>query len=283
MKTPKKNNGRKIAAIACFAVAAILFLWLVMGRVLAERFRSEVQAVYQQAMEQVSDETLQEAYRAAQMYNTMLADGVEAAQVSTDKREAMQYTSLLNLAGNGVMGYVEIPKLGTRLPIYHGTGAEALSYGVGHLIGSSLPIGGADTHTALSGHSGLSSSKIFSDLGKLQTGDQFMLKVLNGTLVYEVDQIQVVEPGNADPLAIERGKDYCTLITCTPYGINTHRLLVRGVRVEHAEPLLAEEHAEEAAEGQTRSVWAKVWIPVLAVTALLTVCLLVRRRRCKGK
>lgn len=283
MKVPTKNKGRMIAAIACFAVAAILLLWLLSERILAARFRSEVQAVYQEAMERVSDEALQEAYRAAQIYNATLADGVELAQVSSDKGEVMQYASLLNLAGNGVMGYVEIPKLGTRLPIYHGTDADVLEYGVGHLIGSSLPVGGADTHTALSGHSGLSSSKIFSDLGKLQTGDRFMLKVLDKTLVYEVNQIRVVEPGDTAPLAIERGMDYCTLITCTPYGINTHRLLVRGVRAENPASLLPGENTPESSEEQMKSAWSKVCIPVLTGTALLTVCLLVRRRTCKGK
>lgn len=144
-----------------------------------------------------------------------------------------EYAQLLDLTGTGTMGYVHIPKLGVSLPIYHGTEEETLDRGVGHLIGSSLPIGGSSTHAILTGHSGLASQKMFSDLDKLEIGDTFYLEVLNEILAYEVDQINTVLPHDTTYLGLEEGKDLCTLVTCTPFGVNTHRLLIRGHRIAY--------------------------------------------------
>lgn len=149
--------------------------------------------------------------------------------------ERAEYESLLNISGNGIMGYIDIPKIECTLPIYHGTSEGVLQVAVGHIEGSSLPVGGASTHCVLSGHRGLPSATLFTNLDQLDLGDIFMLQVLNETLTYEVDQIRIVLPQEVDELATVKGRDLCTLITCTPYGINTHRLLVRGTRIENPE------------------------------------------------
>lgn len=143
------------------------------------------------------------------------------------------YQSLLNIGGDGIMGYIEIPKISVSLPIYHGTSDAVLQVAVGHLDGTSLPVGGRSTHCVLSGHRGLPSAVLFTDLDKMVEGDLFTLQILNQTLTYEVDQIRIVDPFEVDYLNIADGEDYCTLVTCTPYGINSHRMLVRGVRTEN--------------------------------------------------
>ena len=147
--------------------------------------------------------------------------------------ERARYETLLNIDGNGIMGYVEIPSINCRLPVYHGTEEKTLQVGVGHIEWSSLPVGGESTHAVLSGHRGLPSARLFTDLNKLTEGDHFLLYVLSETLTYEVDQIRIVEPEDISDLLIQQGLDLCTLVTCTPYGINTHRLLIRGHRIEN--------------------------------------------------
>lgn len=142
------------------------------------------------------------------------------------------YDDILNVSGTGIIGYVTIDRIKTELPIYHGTSEGVLQIGVGHLEGSSFPVGGVGTHTVLSAHRGLPSAKLFSNLDEMEEGDTFQITVLNRVLTYQVDQIHIVEPGDLDDLQVDPEKDYCTLMTCTPYGINTHRLLVRGVRVD---------------------------------------------------
>lgn len=175
--------------------------------------------------------------QAARAYNTRLAAGSAtvkdafAAGQENDADHTGDYWSLLNVDNDGVMGYVEIDKINVQLPIYHGTGDEVLSAGVGHLQGSSLPVGGAGTHAVLSAHTGMPSAKLFTDIDQLQIGDTFALKILGDTLTYQVDQILTVLPSDVDALSIVPGEDHVTLVTCTPYGINTHRLLVRGTRI----------------------------------------------------
>jgi sortase A len=151
--------------------------------------------------------------------------------ILTDQ-EKEEYNSLLDVSGTGIMAYIEIPRINVVLPVYHGTNEDVLQTAVGHLEGTSLPVGGAGTHCVLSGHRGLPSARLFTDLDKLTSGDTFVLNVLDEVLTYEVDQIRIVLPSDLSELVIEDGKDYCTLVTCTPYGINTHRLLVRGKRIE---------------------------------------------------
>jgi sortase A len=187
----------------------------------------------------------------------------EAAEVEDEN-----YLDCLNLAGDGIMGYVQIPKIGIRLPIYHTTSEEVLAIGAGHLEGSSLPVGGASTHAVISAHRGLPSASLFTDLDKLEIGDTFFLDVLDETLAYEVDRIQVVEPEETDALAVVDGEDLVTLLTCTPYAVNTQRLLVRGHRVEYTPQLLEETTVPLAAYKSIHTNYL-LWVIVgLSVTAM---------------
>ena len=170
---------------------------------------------------------------AAHEYNRSLTQRENGYLLSEEQK--IQYQQLLNIAGNGVMGYVEIPTIGVNLPIYHGTGDDVLQIAIGHLDWSSLPVGGESTHAVISGHRGLPSAKLFTHLDKVREGDIFILRILDEVLTYEVDQILIVEPREVESLMISQGEDLCTMFTCTPYGINTHRLLVRGHRVANEE------------------------------------------------
>lgn len=193
----------------------------------------QTQAVvdYTERIEKMDDsEKLLEVDRAVS-YNSMLVDN--GRRFSPNKEEKEFYNSVLSVDDNGMMGYITIPELRLKLAIYHGVDESVLQVGIGHIEGSSLPVGGEGTHCVLSGHRGLPSAKLFTDIDKLVIGDVFMLHVYDEVLTYEVDQILIVEPEDYSALAIEEGKDYCTLVTCTPYGINTHRLLVRGHRIEN--------------------------------------------------
>ena len=183
------------------------------------------------------------------------------------------------------MGYVEIPKISVNLPIYHGTGNDSLDRGVGHLLGSSLPVGGSSTHTILTGHSGMASQKMFTDLEQLIVGDVFYLHILDETLAYQVDNIKTVLPYDTSLLGVYSGEDYCTLVTCTPYGVNTHRLLVRGTRIPYEEAEIIVEEIQQ--EEQPRSNWEEmymlgIWLGVLAVlivALIVIICLIVRNNR----
>lgn len=193
----------------------------------------QTQAVvdYTERIEKMDDsEKLYEVDR-AKGYNLSLIDN--GRRFSPSKEEDLLYRGILSTDDNGMMGYITIPELRLKLAIYHGVDESVLQVGIGHIEGSSLPVGGESTHCVLSGHRGLPSAKLFTDIDKLVVGDVFMLHVYDEMLTYEVDQILIVEPEDYSALAIEEGKDYCTLVTCTPYGINTHRLLVRGHRVEN--------------------------------------------------
>lgn len=193
----------------------------------------QTQAVvdYTERIERMDDsEKLAEIDRARE-YNSLLVDN--GRRFSPNKEEKEFYNSVLSVDDNGMMGYITIPELRLKLAIYHGVDESVLQVGIGHIEGSSLPVGGQSTHCVISGHRGLPSAKLFTDIDKLVVGDVFMLHVYDEMLTYEVDQILIVEPEDYSALAIEEGKDYCTLITCTPYGINTHRLLVRGHRIEN--------------------------------------------------
>lgn len=193
----------------------------------------QTQAVvdYTERIEKMDDsEKLNEIGR-AEDYNSMLIDN--GRRFSPNKEEKENYNSILSVDDNGMMGYITVPELRLKLAIYHGVDESVLQVGIGHIEGSSLPVGGDSTHCVISGHRGLPSAKLFTDIDKLVVGDVFMLHVYDEMLTYEIDQILIVEPEDYSALAIEEGKDYCTLITCTPYGINTHRLLVRGHRVEN--------------------------------------------------
>lgn len=188
-------------------------------------------ASYNSAMKEISTEDIQAAREAAEDYNEQLLHQ-RTSRFKPTKEQHTLYNSLLGLSDIGVIGYIEIPRINVNLPVYHGTGEDVLRTGVGHVEGSSLPVGGKGTHCVLSGHRGLPTARLFTDLNDLAVGDTFCLQVLADALTYEVDQILTVAPDEVAALEIEPGKDLCTLVTCTPYGVNTDRLLVRGHRIE---------------------------------------------------
>lgn len=190
---------------------------------------------YQEILNSLKQEDYDVFFQEADRYNVELS---ELKNPLLNYRQLDGYNEILNINGNGIMGYVSIPKLGVEIPIYHGISAEVLNVACGHLEGTSLPVGGENTHCVLSAHRGLPHAKLFTDLDKLEVGDTFTLTVLNRTLTYQVDQIKVVRPDEIDDVQLVAGKDLCTLLTCTPYGINSHRLLVRGTRIENAAPVL---------------------------------------------
>jgi len=190
-------------------------------------------ASYTEEVANIDDDRYAELWSAAREYNLALLDRENGFWLSEERKE--EYQSLLNIGGNGIMGYIEIPELKITLPIYHGTDEAVLQIAVGHLDWSSLPVGGSSTHCVLSGHRGLPSARLFTDLDKMVEGDLFLLRVLDEVLTYEVDQILIVEPHEVQDLQVIAGKDLCTLVTCTPYGINSHRLLVRGIRMADRE------------------------------------------------
>ena len=233
-------------------------------------------AGYVEALAEIDDDAY-EAYLAdAQAYNAALAR--YGTHWTLTEEEYAQYERLLNISGSGVMGYIEIPCIDCYLPIYHGTGEKVLEIAAGHIEGSSLPVGGESTHALISGHRGLPSAKLFTDLDKLVVGDIFLIHVLDETLTYEVDRILIVEPDDLSALTIEAGEDLCTLITCTPYGINTHRLLVQGHRVENAAETGAVRVSADALLIDKAIVAPLVAVPLLL---LLLVWLLIKTRRRK--
>ena len=197
-----------------------------------------------------------------------------------DPSEVEQYNSTLNVTGDGIMGYIDIPQVNISYPIYHGTEENVLQIAIGHIEGTSLPVGGIGTHAALSGHRGLPSARLFTDIDQLVVGDRFMLQILDRTLTYEVDQIRQVLPEELQDLEIDPAMDYCTLITCTPYGINTHRLLVRGHRVENEREVRI---IADAIQIRAEYVAPLVMIPMLTVMLIVLLITTGRKNRKKGK
>ena len=195
--------------------------------------QSRAVASYVEQVANMDDEQYDEFWSAAWDYNHSLIDRPNDYLLSEEQRA--HYEQLLNITGNGIMGYIEIPKIDIVYPLYHGTDEAVLQIAIGHLDWTSLPVGGESSHCVVSGHRGLPSARLFTDLDQMEAGDTFLLRVLDEVLTYEVDQILIVEPQETDDLLIVEGEDLCTLITCTPYGINSHRMLVRGHRIETAE------------------------------------------------
>ena len=190
---------------------------------------------YREILDSLQPEDYTAFFQEAEAYNTALS---ELNFPLVDYPQLNGYHDILNISGNGVMGYISIPKIGVELPLYHGVSPEVLNIACGHIEGTSLPVGGESTHCVLSAHRGLPHARLFTDLDKMELGDTFLLTVLDRELTYQVDQITVVRPDEIDDIQIVAGEDHCTLLTCTPYGINSHRLLVRGTRIENAAPVL---------------------------------------------
>ena len=248
-----------VCAAVLFLTALGLTLYPLISNYVNQKYASEIQTAYQVLTQQTDDSVLQEAKQRAIAYNLVITPGTADAYSEESLLSAAEnYDNQLNIAGNGIMGYVEIPKIQVHLPIYHGTDAEVLDRGVGHLLGSSLPVGGENTHTILSGHSGMASQKMFTDLEQLTRGDVFYLNVLNETLAYQVTEINTVLPYETDLLGIAPGEDLCTLVTCTPYGVNSHRLLVRGSRIPYEKAAVLEE--ENAVTEPVASTWEAKYV-----------------------
>ena len=285
----KKKVITICVAVVAFIIALGITLYPMISTWYNERHQAEVHIHYQEKVEQVDNTKLIEAKELAVAYNQTILPG--AQDEDSFSKEALlsaseNYGSLLNLAGDGIMGYVEVPTIGVTLPIFHGTNNSTLERGVGHLLGSSLPVGGESTHSVLTAHSGMASQKMFSDLDRLKIGDIFFLDVLGEKLAYQVDQIKTVLPYDTTFLQTEIGNDLCTLVTCTPFGVNTHRLLVRGTRIEYEEAeVIVEEKLET--EEPVKSTWEQqylqgILIGIGAVVILglgLLIFWYVRRRR----
>lgn len=249
---------RWILAAACGVVALGLLLYPLVGELLNEKYHSDVETTYTAAIEDTDDAVLTAQRQAAEQYNAMLSG---AATITEGGASAPPLAYAQQLTVGGVMAYVDIPKINVYLPVQHGTDADTLERAVGHVVGTSLPVGGSSTHAVLSAHSGLASSKLFSDIDQLAVGDVFYIRVLGDTLVYEVDSIHTVLPTDTSLLQIEDGKDYVTLVTCTPFGVNTHRLLVRGHRI----PYTPEQEATAAAEKPAASSWTQHYLIGLGI------------------
>ena len=237
---------------------------------------SQVIQSYEKSVIGLYQETKDTMLKDAQTYNSSLIGKEELYDpfMSIEKVDKY-YMSLLNSNGDGVMGYIQIPRIDVKLPIYHTTSEKVLQKGVGHLQGTSLPIGGKSTHAALSGHRGLPSSNLFTDLDLLEIGDIFYMEVLGNTSAYKIDQIKIVLPTETKDLEIVDGKDYVTLITCTPYSVNTHRLLVRGIRIDYQKAI--EEQANEVDNGI--HVPFEIQILLIGFTVLMLIFLLLKVRR----
>ena len=282
----KRNKLLIALMILLFITALGLTFYPIISNHINAKYASEIQTTYEAVIEDTDNEELLEAKEAAVHYNESITPG--AAEVDAYSQEALRaasqhYEALLDVAGDGIMGYVQIPKIGVQLPVYHGTNNDSLDRGIGHLLGSSLPVGGSSTHSILTAHSGMASQKMFSDLPQLEIGDIFYLKVLGETLAYQVEQINTVLPHDTTYLGIEQGEDLCTLVTCTPFGVNTHRLLVRGERIPYEE---AEIIVETTQEVVTESTWEQHYLKgiligfgvVLAAGIIGVVVWFVRRR-----
>ena len=248
---------RWILAAACGIAALGLMLYPLAGELLSEKYHSDIETTYTAAIADTDDAELTAQREAAQQYNAMLS----GAAITEGGASAPPLAYAQQLTVGGVMACVDIPKINVYLPVQHGTDADTLERTVGHVVGTSLPVGGSSTHAVLSAHSGMASSKLFSDIDQLTEGDVFYIHVLGDTLAYKVDAIHTVLPTDTRLLQIEEGKDYVTLVTCTPFGINTHRLLVRGHRV----PYTKEQEVVVATEKPAVSSWTRHYLTGLTI------------------
>jgi len=272
-----KNTIRRIAVM----VGICLCIYPVLAGVVAGIHLNQVVSTYENQIENVRDEEMALMFQNAEKYNAMLyqAENCSGSVLREGMSNKEKYENLLNLSGTGIMGAIEIPKIRINLPIYHGTTEEVLSNGVGHLEGSSLPVGGENTHSILTGHRGLPNSKLFTRLDELEQGDLFYIRVGNETLAYEVSEILVIRPENVEELFIKAGKDMISLITCTPYGINSHRLVVTGERI----PYKDSEYLEIEPQAASIREISFMLLPCIMVGAVIAKYVKERRRRKRAK
>ena len=261
MKSKKTGIILDILIVICLLAGSGFLLYPTVGDVInTGKNKKEIDA-YSAAVEALSEDEKNTILSKAQAYNTAHTDNVITDAFTEEGQLDEAYEKLLNVTGDGMMGYLDIPKINVHLAIYHGTGNDVLQDGVGHLEGTSLPIGGTGTHAVLAGHRGLPSARLFTDLDQIETGDIFSLRILDEELTYEVDQIKVVEPYETEDLAIDPQQDYVTLVTCTPYGVNTQRLLIRGYRIENT--------------GKTEKNSVRLLKQLINIRSVMGVCLVV--------
>lgn len=269
-----KKRISTIILILIFLAGLSLLLYPTVSDYWNSLHASRAIANYVEQAENLNEEEYNAILDAARAYNQSLRGG--SYTLSDEQRE--EYEQLLDVGGTGIMGYIEIESIGVSLPIYHGTDEAVLQVGVGHVDWTSLPVGGESTHCVLSGHRGLPSAKLFTNIDQMVEGDTFVIRVLNETLTYEVDQILIVEPQETQALQIVDGEDYCTLLTCTPYGVNSHRLLVRGHRIENAQTPAVVHVTSDAAQIEPIIV-----APIVAIPMLLILVIVLLRRSHKKK
>lgn len=278
-KASKKNRITAILLVAVLLAGLSLLLYPLVSNYWNSIHQSQAIAAYMDDVSELDDSTYDTLWEEAQSYNASLLE--DENRFFPDEEEQQQYEQLLRISDdgiNGIIGYIEIPNIDVTLPIYHGTSEEILQVAIGHIEGSSLPVGGPSTHCVISGHRGLPSSRLFTDIDQLSEGDIFTLLVLDEALTYEVDQIRIVEPDDISLLEIKEGEDLCTLVTCTPYGVNSHRLLVRGHRVENQEATGFLRITADAMMSDSRFV-----APILAAPILLVIILFMVLRPLKRK
>lgn len=276
-KASKKNRITAILLVAVLLAGLSLLLYPLVSNYWNSIHQSQAIAAYMDDVSELDDGTYDALWEEAQGYNASLLENEN--RFFPDEEERQQYEQLLRISDDGIIGYIEIPSIDVTLPIYHGTSEEILQVAIGHIEGSSLPIGGPSTHCVISGHRGLSSSRLFTDIDQLSEGDIFTLLVLDEILTYEVDQIRIVEPDDISLLKIEEGEDLCTLVTCTPYGVNSHRLLVRGHRVENQEAAGILRITADALMIDSRFVAPILAVPILLVVVLFMVLRPLKRKR----
>lgn len=274
MKKKKKVDVSTLILIIAFFAGLSLLLYPSLANYWNSMHATQAIAGYADQVANLGEAEFEQMYLDAVEYNKSLLSRSNAYTLTDEQKN--NYDALLNVSGTGIMGYIEIESLDVTLPIYHGTSDGVLQIAVGHLDWTSLPVGGTSSHCVLSGHRGLPSAKLFTDLDKLHEGETFTLNVLDETLTYEVDQIRIVLPQETEDLVIVDGKDYCTLVTCTPYGINTHRLLVRGHRIET-------EKAAAHVVSEAVLIEPLIVAPVLAFPLLLILLLMVVFRKPKRR
>lgn len=279
-KKRKSGSWTTILLLIIFFVGLSLLLYPTVSNYWNATRQTKAIVAYTENVAAMSEEERDQYWQAAEEYNTELANGPVSFELSEQQRQ--KYENTLKLSDTGMMGYIDIPSIRVTLPIFHGTSDIVLQSAAGHLDWTSLPVGGASTHCVLSGHRGLPSATLFTHLDKLALGDVFMLRVLDEVLTYEVDQILTVEPENVQPLQIVPGEDSCTLVTCTPYGINTHRLLVRGHRVDTVEGMDVSRVTADAVEVEPLLVAPALAMPLI-LCMLIVVMMHGRKRKTTGR
>ena len=279
----KKRKSSILPIILLFIVGLAILLYPSFSNWWNTRRSESLMVNYENIVNNISEEDLGKYWEEANRYNKSIVGNVLPDAFAEEEANSPNayYETILNVAGDGFMGTVEIPVINVKLPIYHYTTEEVLQKGVGHLPGSSLPIGGESTHSVLSAHRGLPSAKLFTDLDKVQEGNVFYLHVLNETLAYQVDLIKVIEPTDTSDLSIIEGKDYCTLFTCTPYAVNSHRLLVRGYRIPYTEEGYISETNATAGMGDTNVLVIRILCVILGILIAAIIAWFLNRKNKK--